>query len=90
MVHEDLAKEVIPSSGCYSVVGPTEEIYFSDAAIFWSSVYHLLFSENSKAIGHSALKSILQKACKLFEVKIAYYSKSKKLERGYTKDILKK
>ena len=32
MVHEDLAKEIIPDSGCYSVVGPNEDILFSDAA----------------------------------------------------------
>jgi hypothetical protein len=90
MVHEALARNIIPTSGCYSVVGPTEDIYFSDAAIVWSSVYHLLFSENYEKISHKALKDKLLQVCDLFQVKLAYYSKSKKLNRGYTVELLKR
>ena len=88
MVHEDMAKEIIPSTGCYSVVGPTEKIYFSDAAIVWSSIYHLMFSKDSDKMSRKVLKENLTKVCKLFEVQIAYFSKSNKLKRGYTKDLL--
>jgi len=88
MVHEDMAKEIIPSSGCYSVVGPTEEIYFSDAAIVWSSIYHLMFSKDSDKMSRKVLKENLTKVCKLFEVHIGYFSKSNKLKHGYTKDLL--
>jgi hypothetical protein len=88
MVHEDMAKELIPSCGCYSVIGPTEDINFSDAAIVWSSIYHLMFSKDSDRMTHKFLKENLIKVCELFEVNIAYFSKSHKLERGYTKDLL--
>ena len=90
MVHEDLAKEVIPHSGCYSVVGPTEDIYFSDAAIVWSSIYHLMFSKDPARMTHAYLKEQLIKVCELFQVQLGYYSSSKKLKRGYTKDLLSK
>ena len=90
MVHEDLAKEIIPGSGCYSVIGPNEDILFSDAAILWSAIYHLMFSENDRAMSHAALKKHLTNTTKLFNVGISYFSKSKKLKRGYTKDILRK
>ena len=90
MVHEDLAKEIIPRSGCYSVVGPNEDILFSDAAILWSAIYHLMFSENDRAMSHSTLKKHLINTTNLFDVDISYFSKSKKLKRGYTSDILKK
>ena len=90
MVHEDLAKEIIPDSGCYSVVGPNEDILFSDAAILWSAIYHLMFSENNMAMNHAVLKKHLRNTTNLFDVDISYFSKSKKLKRGYTKDILKK
>lgn len=90
MVHEDLAKEIIPCSGCYSVIGPNEDILFSDAAILWSAIYHLMFSENDRAMNHAALKKHLTNTTKLFNVGISYFSKSKKLKRGYTKDILRK
>lgn len=90
MVHEDLAKEIIPTTGCYSVVGPNEDILFTDAAILWSAIYHLMFSENSSAMNHRALKKHLENTTKLFGVGISYFSKSKTLKRGYTRDILKK
>jgi hypothetical protein len=90
MVHEDLAREIIPNSGCYSVVGPVEDIYFSDAAIVWSSIYHLMFSESPEKMSHKVLKEKLLKVCALFSVQFGYYSKSKKLKRGYTKDFLRK
>ena len=88
MMHDDLAREVIPRSGCYSVVGPTEDVFFTDAAIVWSSIYHLMFSEDSDRMTHKHLKEKLTKVCELFQVRLGYYSKSKKLSRGYTKDLL--
>lgn len=90
MVHADLAKEVIPNSGCYSVVGPNEDILFTDAAILWSTIYHLMFSENSQAMKHAVLKRHLNNTTMLFGVDISYFSISKKLKRGYTRDILRK
>jgi len=90
MVHEDLAKEIIPNSGCNSVVGPNEDILFSDAAILWSSIYHLMFSYDSNSMKHKWLKKQLKSASQLFQVDISYYSRSKKLSRGYTSDLLKK
>ena len=90
MVHENLAKEIIPNSGCYSVVGPIEDIYFSDAAIVWSSIYQLMFSESSEKMSHKVLKEKLIKTCGLFNVQLGYYSKSKRLKRGYTEDLLRK
>ncbi len=90
MVHEDLARVIIPHSGCYSVVGPVEDINFSDAAIVWSSIYHLMFSESPEAMSHNVLKEKLLKVCALFNVQFGYYSKSKILRRGYTTDILRR
>jgi hypothetical protein len=88
MTHEDLAAEVIPGSGCYSVVGPSQDIAFSDAAIMWSAIYHLMFSQSSTAMKHSELKNQLKRVTELFGAPLAYYSRSKVLKRGYTKDIL--
>jgi len=90
MVHDDLAKEIIPPSGCYSVVGPTEDVNFSDAAIVWLAIYHLMFSEDANRMSHKQLKKQLFKVSKLFKVPLGYYSKSKILNRGYTKDLLSK
>lgn len=90
MVHEDLAKLLIPGSGCYSLVGPTEEIDFSKAAIVWSSIYHLMFSEDRQRMNHKNLQGSLRKVCELFGVEMAYYSKARNLKRGYSRDMLRK
>ncbi|MFX1739841.1 hypothetical protein PXJ20_26835 [Paraburkholderia sp. A1RI_3L] len=87
-VHEDLAKALIPPSGCYSVVGPTENIRFTDAAIVWGAVYHLMFTEDAERMTRRTLKEQLAKVCDLFGVKLAFFSKSEKLKRGYTRDLL--
>ena len=89
MTHDALAAEILPGSGCYSVVGPTENIAFTDAAIMWSAIYHLMFTKSATAMKHAELKRQLQRVTKLFGAPLAYYSKSLVLKRGYTKDLLK-
>jgi len=90
MVHDDMAKEIIPRTDCYSVVGPKENIAFSAAAVLWPAIYHLMFSHNGSAMRHSELKVNLTRVADLFDVEIGYYSRSERLKRGYTSDFLKK
>jgi hypothetical protein len=88
MVHLDLARALIPGSGCYSVVGPTHNIAFTDSAVVWAAIYHLAFSEDSGRITRSSLQSKLKSACEVFEVSFAYFALTTKLKRGYTRDLL--
>lgn len=88
MVHEDLAKAIIPASGCTSVVGPTEDIAFTDSAVVWASIYHLAFSQDARRITRDDLQVKLKQASKLFEVSFAFYARSLKTRRGYTKNLL--
>ena len=78
MVNEDLAEALIGETDCYSVIGPSEPILFSDATIFWSSFYHLMFGENDSSMKKRDIKTVLEKTTDLFEVKVNYFSKSKK------------
>ena len=89
MVHDKMAKEIIPKTGCYSIVGPKDDIDFAVAAVFWPSIYHLMFAKSGSVMKHTALKANLTKVANLFDVKIGYYSRSRQLKRGYTEDILK-
>ncbi len=90
VVSERLAKEVVAPTLCTSVVGPTEKIKFHDSAVVWATIYHLVFSEDSQAISRANLLEKLQKACDLFEVEFAYYTKTEKNKRGYTANLLAK
>lgn len=90
MVHDDMAKEIIPKTNCYSIVGPKEDIEFSTAAVFWPTIYHLMFAHSGAAMKHRELKDNLGRVTGLFDVDIGYYSRSKKQKRGYTSDLLKR
>lgn len=77
MVHNKMAAEIIPKTGCYSVVGPTEDIGFEHAATIWPAVYHLLFEFDGKKIRGKELRETLKGVSNLFDVSIGYFSKSK-------------
>lgn len=90
MVHEKMAKTIIQKTDCVSIVGPKDNIAFADAAVFWPAVYHLMFSKSGAAIKHADLQKGLKEAALLFGIDISYFSRSKKLKRGYTIDLLKR
>lgn len=90
MVHEEMAKEIIPKTRCFSVVGPRDDIPFTTAAVFWPTLYHLIFDFQATAISHGTLKKNLARVSELFDTEIAYFSKSKKRKSGYTTDIMQR
>lgn len=90
MVHMDLAKAIIPESGCFSVIGPNERVRFTDAAILWSALYHLMFSHNSDAMKRAELLAFLRRTSKLFRVNMSYFSKSASSRYGVSHDLLSK
>lgn len=88
MVHREMAAAIIPATGCTSVVGPRTDVAFSEAAVFWPAVYHLIFTHDTERVTRAALKQALSKAAHLFDIKVGYYAKSLNLKRGYTRDVL--
>ena len=73
MVNDELAKAIMPGSGCYSIIGPEENVTFSDAAIIWASFYHLMFHENRDKMGKQVIKEKLESLVKLFGVSLNFY-----------------
>lgn len=78
MVQDDLARKIISESKCLSIIGPKNDIYFTDAAIFWSSLYHLMFTGSIETMKNKELAKHLRNIIKIFNVKIGFYSKNKK------------
>lgn len=85
-VNEDLAKVVIPNSGCYSLIGPINNIGFHDAAITWASFYHLMFKEDPTAMKRKNIKPILQNIVDIFGESLNYFSASE--TSPYYKNLL--
>jgi hypothetical protein len=86
MVHEDMAKAIIPKTACYSVIGPKEPVAFTAAAVFWPAIYHLMFTTRDDAMKRGALREHLTKTASLFDIDIRYFLASR--TRGYAEEIL--
>lgn len=87
-VNDDLAKIVIPSSKCNSIIGPADDIPFSDATIIWASFYHLMFKEDPEKMRRPNILLMLRKVAKAFGIWINYFSISKESKEGYKRKLI--
>jgi hypothetical protein len=86
MVHQEMAAYLIPKTECFSVIGPIDDIEFHKAAIFWASLYHLLFFKDSEKINRARLKDTLSKTADLFEVNMKFFYKT---DEGFAEDVVR-
>ncbi len=86
VVNEQLAEVVMPS-GCRSIAGPTEEVRFAEAAVLWTSFYHLAFLQDHRRWKGEKLRGILGDLSILLEIKLSYYWRSRSSLRGYKWEI---
>jgi|SRR5277367_2807835 len=63
-----LAKPLLLSSKCYSVVGPAEDIYFHDSAIAWASFYTLMSRKDPDRMVREDIEEILERVCAFYGV----------------------
>ena len=75
MASGDLAKELWPGSGCYSLIGPKKSIAFADAAAFWVSFYHLMFKTNEVRMTGKDLHKRITELSALYKEPINYLLK---------------
>ena len=73
-VNNHLADLLIPSSKCYSIIGPFEPINFDDAAIIWASYYYLAFRNVQKVMDRRLIIRTLGALTKLYQINLNYYS----------------
>ena len=83
MATSGLAKEILPETGCYSLIGPKRSIRFDDAAAFWVSFYHLMFKLNDRSMKREGLRQRIRQLSRIYEEPINYFASSKEEERGY-------
>lgn len=83
-----LIKNIIPGSGCNSVIGPVHNIEFRDAAISWAAFYHLMFKSNPSSMKRDPIIKNLQKVVDTFEQPLNYFFKNSKTVRGYKKKVV--
>ncbi|WP_105632199.1 hypothetical protein, partial [Cronobacter dublinensis] len=87
MVNEQLATALFSKCEFYSVIGPVDEVSFSEAALFWSTYYHLMFKMDKKNMSGKNIAVVLEKLSSLFDIEMKYFHKSNKNEGNFIKRI---
>ena len=70
----NLAKQLIPRTGCYSILGPSGKPCISDAAIFWASFYHTMFRLNPDSMNAKRLLETAQTLSSVFSFPLNYFA----------------
>ncbi len=83
MTNESLANLIMPNSKCFSILGPDEDIGFSDAAILWASLYHVMFSVDADSMKRKVLKAKAQEVADMYRVRLKYFSRDSSVKKRY-------
>lgn len=84
MATRNFAREILPKTGCYSLIGPKNDIRFDDAAAFWVSFYHLMFKANDHGMMRSEIRKRIMQLSAIFQEPINYYTSHTKVSKGYS------
>ncbi|MFV8517096.1 hypothetical protein [Bacillus sp. SBS7] len=75
-----------------SITGPTQDIYFSDAVVFWVAFYHNLFSEKRKKkmkkIMNADMKAALETFSSTFNIKLCTLFLNENRDKYIRKEFL--
>jgi hypothetical protein len=83
MTNCGLADNTMRSSGCYSILGPDQDIRFSDAAVLWAAFYHVMFSADSTAMKYKVIKAKAQEVANMFRVRLTLINHDDSGFKGY-------
>jgi hypothetical protein len=85
MATAGFAKEILPGTGCFSLIGPKRKINFDDAAAFWVSFYHLMFKLNDLSMKRAGLRQRIKQLSRIYEEPINYFASSERAATGYVR-----
>jgi hypothetical protein len=69
----EFAKSLLSNSECWSVLAPVDNIYFDDAAIFWSAFYHIMFKDNPDSMNRSGIERTVKKCADLINAEFRLF-----------------
>lgn len=81
--NEHFADSVMPGSGCYSILGPDQDILFSDAAVLWASFYHVMFRADSNAMKYAVIKAKAQEVANMYRVRLTLINHDSGASKSY-------
>lgn len=85
MANKKLAAELLPGTGCISLIGPSRAIAFDDAAAFWVAFYYLMFKANDQAMKRADLEHNITALSRLYRQPISYFAGTNIIKQGFRK-----
>ena len=82
VVNDQFRQDVMTGSGCLSTIGPSKDVAFDQAAIFWASFYYLMFDSDTRRMKRDDILPTVKKLARLFELPITYCSRTRTHEIG--------
>ncbi len=83
VMNEKCAAAVLGEGGALSVIGPSKDIYFDRAAIFWSAFYHLMLRDEARSMRNNHLQQATSILQRLFGVHMRYFTASASAKCGF-------
>jgi hypothetical protein len=80
----ELANALLKDTNCYSLVGPSKAVRFDESALFWASLYHLLFKAEAHVVKREDLKNAIKQVSAVFDLGVRYFTGSRSAASGYT------
>ncbi len=82
--NEQLAQEIMPKTGCLSLIGPVDKICMGDAALAWAIFYHLMFRGDTDGMKGAEIRKTLQLVANVCNSPMNYFYRTSK-KPGYKK-----
>jgi hypothetical protein len=82
MATEEFAEAIFSETDFISVLGPTEDIPFGDAVVFWSSLYHMMFKQDPDRMEGAFLRSTAQALVNVHGIRLKYFGKDTEATDG--------
>lgn len=90
VMNDACARTLLPETGCLSLIGPSHDIDFDRAAVFWAAFYHLMLRDDARAMKRAQLEETTASLTTLFDVRMRYYTASKSSPMGFKKVPIKR
>ena len=75
MTNTSLARQVFSKSDCLSIMGPADNIYFGDAAVFWASFYTVMLSDEGSSMSHDRIVTNARILANAFSINLNYFGR---------------
>ena len=84
MTNISLARLIFSKSDCLSIMGPANDIFFGDAAVFWASFYTVLLRDKGSSMSRDRIVTNARVLANAFSIDLNYFGRSVRGPRPYT------